>query len=80
MGCRAHIVKFESAKLEGSSDFFDLLERHFKNDEGEVYIEQHIWDDLLKDRPSIRTQFPNEIKEVQEDLTAEGGCLTYAFF
>jgi hypothetical protein len=79
MGTIAHKVHYDTAKLGGGSDFFDIIEQHFKNDEGEIYIETHSWEDFLKGTDT-KERFPEEVKEVTQDLQDENGCLTYAFF
>ena len=80
MGRNAYIVKWDSAKLGGDSEFYDLIIKHFENGEGENYVTQENWEDFLENHPEIAEKFPEEIKEVQEDLTANNGSVSYDFF
>lgn len=80
MGRNAYIVDFKPCKLGGGSEFFDLIIKHFENDEGENYIETHSWEDFLKGNPEELANFPEEVKEVSKDLEENNGCLSYAFF
>lgn len=80
MGIKAYIVEHKGAKLQGCNEFFDFITEHFRNDEGEIYIETQTWKDLMEDCLDIATRWPDEVKEVEQDLVENNGCLTYAFF
>lgn len=81
MGVSAHIVEFKNAHLQGCDEFFDIITNRFENDEREIYIEMQTWKDFLEsDTSNIIARFPEEVKEVEQDLEENNGCLTYAFF
>ena len=79
MGMKAYIVKMEEARLGGGTDFYEILEKHFMNDEMEVYIDAAYWKEFLEENKDIAEKFKNEIDEVGRDLLENNGCVTYMF-
>lgn len=79
MGLSVYIIKLEAAQLEGNVEFCELLEKHFTNDNNEVYIETQTWEDLINDHPEIEEKFPLEVKDLKKDLENNGGAISYSF-
>ena len=79
MGMKAYIVNLEEARLGGGRDFYDIIEKHFTNDEMEVYIEFQAWKEFVEEHPDIAEKFKDEIAEVFQDLLENNECITYRF-
>ena len=80
MGIKAYIVSYEECRLGGGSDFYEILEKHFTNDEGEVYIDIERWKEFIEEHKDVIEKFKTEVSEVWLDLYANNGCVSYAFF
>lgn len=80
MGRNAYIIDYKKCHLDGGSEFFDLIIKHFENSEGENYIEEHAWNEFIEANFDVLSKFRQECIDVCKDLKENGGAISYAFF
>ena len=68
MSRSAYRIEYERMEIPQNYEFFDWLQRHLENDDGQVYIYPEGLDDFLSDRPEDAERFKEEIKALRKEL------------
>jgi len=80
MSNSAHLVEYKPARLGGSQELYDILLIWFDNGDNQAVITKDTWERLLEIKPELKEEYPNETKEITQDIEENGDQVTYEFF